>query len=48
MTLEQHNVLTQLAQLGLQRLTELASTALDETRPVAPSVEPVPVEDTPE
>jgi hypothetical protein len=36
MTPEQHNALAQLAQLGLQRLGELASSALDEIRPSPP------------
>lgn len=36
LTAEQHNVLVQLAQLGLQRLTETATAALQACAPVAP------------
>lgn len=42
LTAEQHNVLVQLAQLGLQRLTETATAALQECAPVAQQQEETP------
>jgi hypothetical protein len=40
MTPEQHNILTQLAQLGLQKLTDDASAALLACAPVPPEAPP--------
>lgn len=45
LTAEQHNVLVQLAQLGLQRLTETATTALQACAPVTA---PQPLETPPD
>lgn len=50
MTPEQHSLLAQLAQLGLQKLTEDTQAALNACAPVVepePTLEPPP-EDTPE
>lgn len=38
MTSEEHNVLSQLAQLGLQRLAEIATSALQKAAPQEPEV----------
>lgn len=40
LTAEQHNVLVQLAQLGLQRLTETATGALQACAPPPPEKSP--------